>query len=81
MEGKDWGPKPFRFNNCWLKHNEFAKFVTKEWSKWKVKGIGDFCLYEKLKNLKVRLKVWNKEIFGWIDLKVDECIEDQFILD
>lgn len=25
----DWGPKPFRFNNCWLQHKDFKDFVDK----------------------------------------------------
>lgn len=46
----------------------------------RVKGRGDYCLYEKLKNLKFRMKVSNKETFGWIDLKVDKNIEEQHVL-
>lgn len=74
----DWGPKPFRFNNCWLKHINFAK--TK-WQKCAINGIGDFILSENLKSLKSSLRIWNKEMFGWIDLKVDGCVEDLNALD
>lgn len=28
---QDWGPKPFRFNNCWLGHPDFRKVVEKCW--------------------------------------------------
>ncbi|CAI8605228.1 unnamed protein product [Vicia faba] len=28
--GKDWGPKPFRFNNCWLSHGAFGIFIERE---------------------------------------------------
>lgn len=42
---------------------------------------GDYNLYEKMNNLKSRLKVLSKEIFGWIDLKVEEKIEEQHQLD
>ncbi|XP_058753643.1 uncharacterized protein LOC131626818 [Vicia villosa] len=49
---KDWGPKPFKFNNLWLKHEEFDNFVKEEWNKIVVKGRGDYCLVEKLKILK-----------------------------
>lgn len=58
----DWGPKPFKFNNGWFKHDDFYSFVNIEWSLMLAKGIGDFNLYEKLKSLKTRLKVWNKDV-------------------
>ncbi|CAI8602123.1 unnamed protein product [Vicia faba] len=64
IEKIDWGPKPFRFKNAWYKHEE--------WAKLKVEGRGDFILYEKLKSLKHRLKEWNCDVFGWINLKVSE---------
>lgn len=28
----NWGPKPFRFNNYWLQHPGFHKFVHESWS-------------------------------------------------
>lgn len=52
---KNWGPKPFKFNNNWLKHDEFQSFVEEEWRKIIVKARGDFVLVEKLKILKGRL--------------------------
>ncbi|XP_058774472.1 uncharacterized protein LOC131648760 [Vicia villosa] len=77
----DWGPKPFRFNNGWFKHEEFRSFVAEEWNLISVVRRGDFVLYEKLKKLKPALKKWNKEIFGWIDLKIEEKIDEQHDLD
>ncbi|XP_058751458.1 uncharacterized protein LOC131624518 [Vicia villosa] len=44
----DWGPKPFRFNNVWLKAS---------------------------------LGVWNKEVFGWLDLKLKEEVDSLNVLD
>lgn len=41
----------------------------------KVVGRGGFSLFEKLKLLKIRLRTWNREVFGWIDLKVNEEVE------
>lgn len=43
-----------------------------EWPDLTVNGRGDFILYEKLKRLKSHLREWNREIFGWIDLKVNK---------
>lgn len=28
---KDWGPKPFRLNNCWFEHKDSKSFMEKEW--------------------------------------------------
>ncbi|XP_058733800.1 uncharacterized protein LOC131605468 [Vicia villosa] len=77
----DWGPKPFCFNNSWFKNEDFYSFVVQEWKKLEVRGRGDFVLYEKLKRLKERLRVWNREVFGWIDLKVEEASEKINTLD
>lgn len=43
-----------------------------EWENLTVNGRGDFILYEKLRGLNNHLKEWNQEVFGWIDLKVNE---------
>ncbi|XP_058767495.1 uncharacterized protein LOC131641210 [Vicia villosa] len=42
---------------------------------------GDFVLYEKLKILRGKLRVWNREVFGWIDLKVEEEVDKMNELD
>lgn len=60
----DWGPKLFRFNNAWLKHEDFRKFNMEEWANLEVAGRGDFVLIEKIKELKSGLRVWNPEVFG-----------------
>ncbi|XP_058784613.1 uncharacterized protein LOC131659440 [Vicia villosa] len=62
----DWGPKPFKFNNAWLKHGKFKEFICNEWATLKIEGRGDFMLFEKLKKLKNRILAWNREVFGWI---------------
>lgn len=55
--------------------------MSREWSKLSVKGKGDYVLCEKLKRLKGSLKVWNKEVYGWLDLKIVEAIYEQHDLD
>lgn len=30
---QNWGPKPFRFNSCWIDHEGFKSFVIEEWNK------------------------------------------------
>lgn len=60
----DWGPKPFRFNNAWLKHGYFKEFICNEWDNLNIEGRGGFILFEKLKQLKTRIRIWNREVFG-----------------
>lgn len=40
----NWGPKPFRFNNCWLEHKDFMKVVRDSWLSSGVEGRGYFVL-------------------------------------
>ncbi|XP_058755201.1 uncharacterized protein LOC131628386 [Vicia villosa] len=46
-----------------------------------MKGRGDFCLVEKLKALKLKISLWNKEVFGWIDLNIEEAGKEMHFLD
>lgn len=62
--GWDWGPKPFRFNNFWLENRGFKLLVEETWRNHNLGGWMGFILKEKLKNLKLRLKEWNKEEYG-----------------
>ncbi|XP_058784169.1 uncharacterized protein LOC131658938 [Vicia villosa] len=78
---KDWGPKPFKFNNMWFKHEDFDLFVEEEWKRINFKGRGDFCLNEKLKTLKNRISWWNKNVYGWIDLKINNDGKELHSLD
>lgn len=59
----DWGPKPFRFNNCWLGHKDFKVFVEDCWKSFNVRGWKMFAFKEKLKLLREKLREWNKDIF------------------
>ncbi|XP_058733267.1 uncharacterized protein LOC131604869 [Vicia villosa] len=72
----NWGPKPFKFNNEWFSFDSFLPFVEKEWMSLKVKGRWDFVLKEKLKLLKDKLKRWNRDVFGKINLDIEEDVND-----
>ncbi|XP_058768462.1 uncharacterized protein LOC131642211 [Vicia villosa] len=76
VDNNDWGPKPFKFNNEWFSHDSFYPFVENEWKSFKVEGRGDYILKQKLHLLKGRLKWWNKEVFGRIDLEIQEEVND-----
>lgn len=69
---RDWGPKPFRSLNAWLFHLEFKTFITRKWQEYSVNGWGAFVVKEKLKMLKEDLKVWNREVFGHLDFKIEK---------
>lgn len=60
----DWGPKPFRVLDCWLKDKSFDKVVSDCWMNLQPRGWGGYALKEKIKKLKERLKTWNREQFG-----------------
>ncbi|XP_045831276.1 uncharacterized protein LOC123922622 [Trifolium pratense] len=72
----NWGPKPFKLNNCWLEHAEFKPFVAKIWEKLNIKGKKAFVIKEKLKRLKEELRGWNKEVFGMLDLNIENTVKD-----
>ncbi|XP_058740866.1 uncharacterized protein LOC131613193 [Vicia villosa] len=74
LDNKNWGPKPFKFNNQWFSSDAFIPFVEKEWRSLEVQGRGDFILKEKLRLFKDKLKRWNKEVFRKIELEVEEGV-------
>eukprot|EP00253_Pinus_taeda_P015369 PITA_15369 len=57
--------KPFRFEKFWIEHPNFLTMVEKWWSKpLDEEGSKMFNLQKKLKNIKLKLKDWNKTVFG-----------------
>ncbi|KAL8471397.1 hypothetical protein ACS0TY_028883 [Phlomoides rotata] len=67
----NWGPKPFKFFNGWIKHPEFGDFCMNKWSGYSVQGWKSFTLNEKLKLLKKDLKQWSKDKFGTLSSKIE----------
>ncbi|KAL5182601.1 Calmodulin-binding transcription activator 5 [Glycine soja] len=66
----DWGPKPFKVFDGWLKIKEFQQVVKDCWLGYQPLGWGDFVLKTKLKNLKQRLKRWSKENSADINIQI-----------
>lgn len=62
--GVDWGPKPFRFEKCWLEHKDFLNLARVWWSQVEVTGYVDYRLCKKLQVLKEKIKTWTIEVFG-----------------
>jgi hypothetical protein len=73
---KNWGPKPFRVNNCWFEHPDFFSFVEKQWRSSNFVGEKAFVLKEKMKSLKEGLRGWNRDVFGLVNLNIDNCVKE-----
>jgi len=56
---KDWGPKPFRSLDVWLKEPGFRAMVKHKWESFEVQGNSMSIFKDKLKLLKAELKEWN----------------------
>lgn len=67
MGNQNWGPKPFRFNNCWLAHPGFKKIVEDSWMDGSAEGWKAIVLKDKMKAVKLAIKRWNTEVFGSIE--------------
>ncbi|XP_077226303.1 uncharacterized protein LOC143859508 [Tasmannia lanceolata] len=63
------GPKPFRFFNVWLEDLSIYETVERAW-KEKVSGSPMYRITQKLKLVKEAIKIWNKNIFGRMDVKL-----------
>ncbi|RVW24688.1 Transposon TX1 uncharacterized 149 kDa protein [Vitis vinifera] len=64
------GPIPFRFENMWMKEEGFKELLKGWWQGFNFSGSYSFVLSEKLKSLKVKLKNWNKEVFGKVGVNL-----------
>lgn len=78
---RDWGPKPFRSLNAWLLHPEFKDFVCNKWGSYNITGWGAFVVKEKFKLLKGDLKIWNQQVFGVMESKIEKLKEEIWQLD
>ncbi|RVW67586.1 hypothetical protein CK203_063027, partial [Vitis vinifera] len=54
----------FRFENMWLKVEGFLDLIRSWWREIEVRGTASYRLAAKTKELKQKLKVWNREVFG-----------------
>jgi hypothetical protein len=59
------GRRPFKFENMWLKVEGFVDLVKQWWESYVFQGTPSFVFAHKLKGLKLDLKRWNEEEFGW----------------
>ena len=61
------GSMPFRFENMWLKEEGFKGLIENWWKSFELSGMSSFRVVEKMKALTLKLKNWNKEIFGRVE--------------
>src|SRR4051812_40938113 len=79
---KNWGPKPFKLFKCWLNHEGFKPFLEDCWNSLSnIRGRPGFILKEKLFKLKHMIRRWNREVFGILDLDVNNAISNLNKLD
>ena len=69
------GPTPFRFENMWFKVERFKDLIRSWWQGMVVRGSASFKLTAKLKELKQKLKVWNREVFGRLECNKDAALQ------
>jgi hypothetical protein len=62
--------------NAWFDHPDFVPFVETCWKGFVVSGKKAFVLKEKFRLLKERLKLWNKEVFGFLDLNIEKTVKE-----
>ncbi|RVX07561.1 Transposon TX1 uncharacterized 149 kDa protein [Vitis vinifera] len=69
------GPTSFRFENMWLKVDDFKGLLRGWWQGIEVRGRASFRLASKLKELKQKIKVWNKEVFGRLEVSKNSVLQ------
>ncbi|KAK8713122.1 hypothetical protein V6N13_148347 [Hibiscus sabdariffa] len=62
----NWGPQPFRFLNAWLERKGHIKVMGDEWRRISVSHTTS-SVVDRLRELKVFLKQWNRESFGCVE--------------
>ncbi|KAF5932859.1 hypothetical protein HYC85_029030 [Camellia sinensis] len=69
-DGRGWGPRAFRFLNAWTLHHQFQSVVKKSWEEVEVSSWAGFVIQEKIRKLRLTLKIWNAEVFGNVNLSL-----------
>lgn len=70
------GSRPFKFENMWLKVEEYVGLVKQWWDSNSFQASPNFVLARKLKALKLDLKKLNEEVFGNTKRNKRKLIED-----
>ncbi|KAK8690716.1 hypothetical protein V6N13_074244 [Hibiscus sabdariffa] len=66
----NWGPQPFLFLNAWLERKGHIKVMGDEWRRISVSHT-TYSVVDRLRELKVFLKQWNRESFGCVETQIE----------
>ncbi|RVW97997.1 hypothetical protein CK203_029087 [Vitis vinifera] len=69
------GPSPFRFENMWLKADGFTDLLRSWWQGVEVRGRASVRLAIKMRVLKQKIKVWNREVFGRLEANKNSALQ------
>ena len=69
------GPSPFRFENMWFKVDGFNELIRGWWQEAGGRGRTSFRLASKLKILKDKIKTWNKDVFGRLEVNKNLALQ------
>lgn len=61
--------RPFRFEAAWLNHVSFKDLLNNSWNR-------ELSTPEALNGLKMRLKKWNREVFGDVNRRKDQLMTE-----
>ena len=73
-EGIKSGLFTFRFELMWLKFEGFKELLKGRWQSLRFQGSSSLIMASKSKALKNILKIWNKEVFGKVEVKKKEAL-------
>ena len=65
----------------WLKVEGFKDLITDWWQSFEFRGTHNYVLMEKMRALKVKLKAWNKEVFGNVEEQKKSVLKKVALLD
>ena len=75
------GRIPFRFENMWLRVENFVDKVKTWWASYLFQGTPSFILAKKLAAMKLDLKKWNETKFGNVTYKKQDLWSKLNVLD
>lgn len=68
VRGNNTSRRPFRFEAAWMSHRSFKKLLETSWK-------SDLTTPEALDELRVKLKKWNKDVFGDVMRRKDALLD------
>ncbi|RVX09210.1 LINE-1 reverse transcriptase-like [Vitis vinifera] len=73
--GMSRGPSPFRFENMWLKVDGFKELLREWWQGGARGGRASFRMAAKMKEMKEKIKVWNMDVFGRVEVNKRSALQ------